>query len=135
MPHGPDWATAGEQMRLCGKCHRLPEMIQPAGSIRPGNRALARFPSVGLLQSACYARSDGRMRCTTCHDPHARTSTDRAAYEAACLECHGESSKAECPVSPRTGCVECHMPKHDVGHGMRFTDHWIRAESGVSGRP
>lgn len=136
MRHGPARETADSQMRLCGKCHRLPEMVQPASSIRPSNRSLARFPSVGLSQSACYIRGRGALRCTTCHDPHARSSTDRPAYEARCLECHQAGSKEACPVSPRSGCIECHMPKHDVGHGMLFTDHWIRAEtSGVNGRP
>jgi hypothetical protein len=126
MPFGPGRSTAAEQLRMCGACHRLPEMGDPA-LVRTDNPVLARFQPVGLMQSACYQKSQGAMSCTTCHDAHARTSTDRAAYEAVCLSCHQGPSQTPCKVSPATGCVGCHMPRRDVSRGMMMTDHWIRS--------
>ncbi|MEO6811750.1 MAG: multiheme c-type cytochrome [Isosphaeraceae bacterium] len=127
MPFGPESWTANELSRSCGECHRLAEMA-PASAIRAGNSELVRFQTIGLLQSACYRRSEGRLSCATCHEPHSRTSTNRPAYMAICLDCHEGPSRAVCPVSPRDGCLDCHMPRQDAGNGMLFTDHWIRAE-------
>jgi len=125
MPQGPGSWTAAEQMGQCGQCHRTPEMVQ-TGSIRPENPVMVRHQPVGLMQSACYLQSRGALSCVTCHDPHARTSTDHSAYEAACLSCHTLAPARSCTVSPASGCLECHMPRRDVGRGMMLTDHWIR---------
>ena len=121
--------TADEELRLCGSCHRLPSMVQP-GSIRVDNPVLVRHQPVGLMQSACYIRSSGALTCLTCHDPHARTSQDRPAYEAICLSCHQSPSQASCPISARADCLNCHMPRRDVARGMMMTDHWIRIVPG-----
>jgi hypothetical protein len=112
-------------MRACGECHRTHASIKP-GDIRVDNPVIVRHQPVGLMQSACYAKSRGALNCVACHDPHARTSTDQASYEKSCLSCHGESPQTRCRVSPRTGCIDCHMPKRDVARGMMMTDHWIR---------
>jgi hypothetical protein len=118
--------TAAEQVQVCGRCHRLPEMI--TSGITRDNARLARFQPVGLLQSACYVKSAGRLSCTTCHDPHRHVSRDRDDYVAACVACH--QPKAEnarvCRVSPESGCIECHMPGIEVHPGIVFHDHWIR---------
>jgi hypothetical protein len=97
-------------------------------SIVPENTTLVRHQPVGLMQSACYTRTSGGLSCSTCHDPHARPSTDTAAYESVCRSCHGGPKKTACPVNPKTGCVGCHMPRRDTTRGMKFTDHWIRAQ-------
>jgi len=133
MDFGPGRATADQQMRLCGQCHRYPDIlpgsdvfqVQPS-EIRPDNPKIGRFQPVGLMQSACYTKSRGALSCVTCHDPHDRSSKDRAMYEAACVSCHHAPSSTACPVSPGAGCLECHMPAHDAGQGVLFTDHWIR---------
>ena len=133
---GPDRFTAESLLKLCGACHRHPSSARP-GQIRPDNPFLARFQPVGLMQSKCYARSEGALSCVTCHDPHARSSPDRVSYNAICLECHGAHgptampaagihSRVVCPVSPRERCVECHMPQVDSGQHILFSDHWIR---------
>ncbi len=125
MPFGAGQSTPVDEMRMCGSCHRLPGM----GDRRPGRRdnpVLVRFQPVGLMQSACYRKSPGTLSCTTCHDPHARTSTDTPAYEAVCLSCHQGPNRTPCPVAPANGCVGCHMPRRDVFRGMTMTDHWIR---------
>lgn len=125
MPQGPDRWTAAEQMEQCGQCHRTPDMVQP-GSIRVDNPVLVRHQPVGLMQSRCYQQGEGRLSCVTCHDPHARTSTDRPGYEMTCLSCHQQPPQVACPVSPRSGCLDCHMPRREVTRGMIMTDHWIR---------
>jgi hypothetical protein len=130
MPLGIDGDAASE-VRSCGTCHRLPQQFS-AREIRPDNDVLARFPSVGLLQSKCYSSSQGALRCTTCHDPHARVSQDPAMYQAACLSCHRAAPRRTCPVSPGSGCIACHMPPREVGRGLKFTDHWIRGSTGKS---
>ena len=124
MPFGKVWTAEG-QMRLCGDCHRHPSQAPP-GEIRADNPKIARFQPVGLMQSACYTRSDGALSCVNCHDPHSRASTDRASYAAACLACHQPGGRPVCPISPRRDCIGCHMPALDTGQGIPFTDHWIR---------
>jgi hypothetical protein len=126
MPLGPGRQSTTEELTFCGQCHRLPEMITGKGAITPENPALVRHQPVGLMQSACYTRSGGALSCSTCHDPHGRASTDTAAYEAKCLSCHGGSQKPPCPVSPREGCIGCHMPRRETTRGMTMSDHWIR---------
>jgi hypothetical protein len=130
MPFGPESWTAHELTKACGECHRLAEMA-PASAIQAGNPTLVRFQTIGLPQSPCYRRSEGRLSCVTCHEPHSRTSTDRPAYMAICLDCHQARPQTTCPVSPRDGCLDCHMPRQDAGNGMLFTDHWIRVRTDV----
>ena len=79
-----------------------------------------------LALSACA--KDGRLRCTTCHDPH-RKKGSRAARDA-CLGCHRIEA---CPDPKRAGdCAGCHMPSggtNDIPH-VHFTDHFIRRSPG-----
>jgi Cytochrome c554 and c-prime len=132
MPQGPGRWTAREQLEQCGQCHRTPEMVNP-GSIRVDNPSMVRHQPVGLIQSACYLKSRGDLSCVTCHDPHSKTSTDRAGYETTCLSCHQQAQQKVCTVSPRSGCLDCHMPKREVTRGMTMTDHWIRRSRGQEG--
>jgi hypothetical protein len=134
MPFGDGNWTTESQLALCGQCHRHPSRASP-GLIRPDNTALARFQPVGLMQSKCYTRSDGAFSCVTCHEPHRRSSTDRVLYEITCIKCHEATRKAGCPVSPRSGCIDCHMPKIDSGQHVLFTDHWIRVRETSGPRP
>jgi hypothetical protein len=126
MRMGHDRVQPWVEVNLCGECHRLPRSI-PASSIRPDNPGIVRFQGVGVSMSACFAKGLGGLRCTTCHDPHDRASSDHTHYEAACLSCH-RSAPAEkaCPISPAKNCIGCHMPRRDVSGNGTFTDHWIR---------
>jgi hypothetical protein len=128
MPMGGDRDPPWVQVNMCGECHRLPSSKTVSwSSIRPDNPGIVRFQGVGVSMSACYAKGLGGLRCTTCHDPHDRTSSDHSRYEATCLSCHrsAQAQKA-CPISPTANCVGCHMPRREVSGNGVFTDHWIR---------
>jgi predicted CXXCH cytochrome family protein len=87
-----------------------------------------------LRQSQCFVKSAGKLRCTTCHDPHniPRGATASAHYNAVCQQCHAASfSRAAAgPHAARADCVACHMPKRrtdDVVHVV-MTDHLIQRQ-------
>ena len=144
LPFGPDHYTAEKLLTLCGSCHRLPSASQ-AGRIKPDDPNLVRFQPVGIVQSKCYQKSAGAFSCVTCHDPHARVSPDRPAYNQVCLSCHGIAGKTKpetlakpappCPVSSLSRCVDCHMPRKDAGQGILFSDHWIRVYAKGEAKP
>jgi hypothetical protein len=126
MPMGHEPAQPWIEVNRCGECHRVPRLVSES-TISPDNTGIVRFQGVGLSMSACYAKGEGGLRCTTCHDPHDRASSDHSHYEAACLSCHGSTqAQKACPISPAANCIGCHMPQREVrGNGV-FTDHWIR---------
>jgi Cytochrome c554 and c-prime len=142
--YGPEHGYTAEQViALCGMCHRKPGNAV-AGPLDPEDTHFARFQPVGILQSRCFRESRGAFSCVTCHDPHARASTDRVIYNTTCLSCHAGAASAPapsqpaadphfrpvagrpCPAEPGGDCVSCHMPRVDAGQGVLFADHWIR---------
>jgi hypothetical protein len=130
MPMGYDRPEPWVEVNLCGGCHKLPRDL-PGDQLSPDNNELARLQGVGISLSRCYAQGRSGLRCVACHDPHDRVSRDHTRYEAACLACHGTASKPNskpgaCPVSPDSGCIDCHMPRREVSGKAWFTDHWIR---------
>lgn len=129
LPMGADRDSPADQLASCAECHRSPDRIETA--VEPDNLAIVRFQPVGLAESRCFQGGRSGLKCTSCHDPHARTSRDTAAYEAVCVDCHkaGSQAKALCPVSPDRGCLECHMPRLQLTPEFAFTDHWIRVRS------
>ncbi len=135
MRMGHDRVQPWVEVNLCGECHRLPVAVS-SSSISPDNPGIVRFQGVGVSMSACYAKGVGGLRCTTCHDPHDRASSDHSHYEAACLSCHQSAQPQKaCPISPAANCVGCHMPRREVrGNGI-FTDHWIRKPTPIRADP
>ena len=74
-----------------------------------------------LLQSACFRKSEGKLLCTSCHDPH----TARVR-KTACTQCHVSAHAGESTTATGT-CETCHMPKRvpvDAVHTI-ITDHKI----------
>ncbi|MEZ6122002.1 MAG: hypothetical protein R3C49_02360 [Planctomycetaceae bacterium] len=88
---------------------------------------LPRFQPVGMMQSPCFQNSQGQMRCTTCHNPHQKTSAASTDYQSICHSCHKSHAVPDCSVAADR-CVECHMPPVPIA-GAAFHDHWIRIRS------
>jgi hypothetical protein len=122
-------ASADTIMRLCGECHREPGAI-PEHELDT-SPDLARFAGTALAASKCYKLSEGRLSCLSCHNPHARVSTDRAAYNRVCQGCHSGKPAAQtlCPVNRKSGCVSCHMPAQHMPDPaeVKFHSHLIKA--------
>jgi hypothetical protein len=88
-----------------------------------------------MLLSRCYQGSNGRLRCTTCHDPHATPENRAASYERKCLGCHTLASckqTAAARAHEPAGCIGCHMPRADIGFisHSALTNHRIIARPG-----
>lgn len=116
------------ELKLCGECHRLPSGVY-ADQFNPDHPLLLQFQPIGLKRSECYKNTKSGLACTTCHDPHARLSIDISTYDSRCMNCHRSPGGKACDVSPRGGCVNCHMPERTTPDGFVFHDHWIRIHS------
>jgi len=150
------------QLEVCAQCHlkttefRLPHAIKryqrPDFSYRPGEPlasfALAfdeapgpnkdtRFETASAVSrmraSQCFLKSNGALKCTTCHDPHdiRHGSEAIASYNSVCRQCHDAKFSAQVASGRHTaasGCIDCHMPKRrtdDIVH-IVVTDHLIQ---------
>lgn len=95
-----------------------------------------------IEDSKCYQQSDGRLGCTTCHNPHVwpEKAEERHALQIKnCKSCH-ETEKtcsmqpeARLKKSPSNDCLACHMPNRnttDIGHNA-LTDHRIPRVGGL----
>ncbi|MBB6052384.1 multiheme c-type cytochrome [Armatimonas rosea] len=111
---------------VCGKCHQTLESITQDNLSKT---ATNRFQPYGLSLSKCFQKSDDKLSCVTCHNPHEDASTDTKQYEAVCVSCHAAPKKA-CPVNPKEKCVSCHMPTRSAFANAEFSvsmaDHFIR---------
>jgi predicted CXXCH cytochrome family protein len=144
------------EMEVCLQCHLettsrlLPHSLQRFNrgpfSYRPGE-PLAAFrlsfdmapakntnfeiadAAYRLRESMCFLKSAGKLRCTTCHDPHAITHDETAAarYNATCQNCHKVFAQVRVEHSAGANCVACHMPKRRTDDAVHvvMTDHKI----------
>jgi predicted CXXCH cytochrome family protein len=150
------------QLEVCAQCHlkttefRLPHAIkrygrpdfsyQPGEPLAqfflafdeaPGPKKDDRFETAGAVSrmraSQCFLKSNGALKCTTCHDPHdvRHGAEANAQYNAVCRQCHAAPFTAEVAAgrhTSQTGCIDCHMPKRrteDIVH-IVMTDHLIQ---------
>jgi predicted CXXCH cytochrome family protein len=150
------------QLEVCAQCHlkttefRLPHAIkryqrpdfsykpgEPLSSFvlsfdeAPGPKKDTRFETASAVSrmraSECFLKSNGALKCTTCHDPHdvQHGSEAMERYNAVCRQCHSTSFAAKVSSgrhTAQTGCIDCHMPKRrtdDIVH-MVVTDHLIQ---------
>jgi hypothetical protein len=79
-----------------------------------------------LALSQCAIKSEGKLWCGTCHDPHEQPADPVAYFRAKCLSCHGETVVQK-HTKPANNCMGCHMPKRPAKDGAHtvFTDHEI----------
>jgi hypothetical protein len=152
----PSRLTQRLREAVCEQCHlqgeaRIVHKGESLWSYRPG-LALDEFVSVfvpapdghgsrkavshveQMHQSRCYKSSDGRMGCTSCHDPHVLPAESERVkwYRGRCLNCHKEtacslSAEERRKHTPEDSCIECHMPRGDssnIAHSS-ITDHRV----------
>lgn len=93
-----------------------------------------------MESSQCYIQSDGRLGCTSCHDPHGTPTLENRVefYRQSCLKCHSsDTSPCTKPeverrkITSKDSCIACHMPPlqaGDVPHTAQ-TDHRILRDS------
>jgi Flp pilus assembly protein TadD len=144
----PAKLSSERQMEICMQCHlesagrTLPDSIRRLGrgpfSYRPGTplgdftlyfdfikpasdeRINVNNSAYGLLRSPCFLRSSGKLKCTTCHDPHTSKPVNDTLVCRSCHRTAHEPSTRDCAV--------CHMQKRrteDAVHVV-MTDHFIR---------
>lgn len=105
--------------------------VTAPGTAGKSANALSQVEQMAI--SACFQKSEGRLGCTSCHDPHALPPTESRVeyYRAKCLACH-ETRGCGLPADQRLArdasdsCIACHMPQAlHVGNILHvsFTDH------------
>lgn len=105
----------------------LPVDVEEAGR-RPSERFEINHHAYRLSQSPCAV--DGRLHCTSCHDPHRPLGADPRlkAVDGVCLGCHEPHPAGELAGADGAArCASCHMPRRrtqDVVH-VTMTDHRI----------
>jgi len=161
----PARLTADREMEVCLQCHletsneKLPHAIvrfdrapfsyvpgQPLGDFQVAfDRARGKnqdFLVAGagyrFRESQCFLKSAGKLRCTTCHNPHdiPRGEAATSHYNQICAGCHPSVSKPAATGADAgaasvhqvgANCVSCHMPRRRTDDGVHvvMTDHLI----------
>ena len=99
--------------------------VMPKGAPAGDFKVISHVEQLAL--SACARKSEGKLWCATCHNPHEALEQSAAYYRARCLSCHTAQLPAVHPARD-SDCLSCHMPRRDAkdgGHTV-FTDHRIQ---------
>lgn len=113
--------------------NRIVFVTPPGPASRSAANALSQVEQ--MSSSACFQKSNGRMGCTSCHDPHSMPAPETRIefYRAKCLTCHNQQG-CTLPFTerqtrePADSCIACHMPPAlHVGNILHvsFSDHRI----------
>ncbi|MDX2267278.1 MAG: multiheme c-type cytochrome [Bryobacter sp.] len=116
----------------CGACHR---QSKPGVSETDWSDAWnIRHQPVYLAESRCFLRSEGKLSCLSCHQPHEKLNQDATAYNAQCAACHPKPKHLSFgqQTGNREACTTCHMPKIAASPDIAFTNHWIGVYPGKS---
>src|ERR1051326_5292328 len=144
------------EIEVCLQCHletssrRLPHSIQrldrgpfsylpgqPLAEFRlsfdraPGRNQDFEVAQAGyrLRESQCFLKSAGRLRCTTCHNPHdvPRGEAAAARYNSVCRSCHAGPLESIADHTAGANCLACHMPRRRTDDAVHIvmTDHKI----------
>jgi len=108
-----------EMNGFCGSCHRK----QGADAVNWSDPWNVRHQPLYFAQSECFKKSQEKLSCITCHDPHAPVSRITAEYDKQCAGCHKRVSHRRAVKS--NTCVGCHMPDVHPDPKLRFANHWI----------
>jgi len=131
-------ARAEQINRTCAHCHSVLFSSYPwtwEGKRRrdpvPGGSTTNSGEGRDFLLGGCARQ----LACSSCHDPHAEDSADKLAQlatprgNALCVGCHQQyGSQAALTehthhpaASAGSACVECHMPRKNMGLDYRLT--------------
>ena len=155
----PRRLSPDRELDICMQCHletttaTLPHAIrrldrgpfsyrpgEPLGDFRltfdraegMGDRFEIAYGAYRMRKSQCFLKSEGKLRCTTCHDPHniPRGEAATLRYNAICRDCHRALERTAAPGAhtAAANCVSCHMPKRRTDDAVHvvMTDHWIQ---------
>ena len=84
-----------------------------------------------FLASQCFLKSEGKLGCTTCHNPHDVPRGEQATtqYNQVCVNCHKSVTNVSAagPHTAKANCVSCHMPKRRTDDAIHvvMTEHLI----------
>ena len=143
---------------VCAQCHlhgesrillsgRMPHDFRPGERLEENWVTFVKSQGTGLtrsgraasqvehmVSSTCFKKSEGKLGCISCHDPHAiPTESEKPDYfRQRCLKCHSEGDCSE-PLSVRQSephfdnCVHCHMPSVPAANVLHrsIADHRI----------
>ena len=167
----PARLDASRQISICAQCHlhgearimrtgqrpfdfqpgqlleenRIVFVAEKSESDEPGQQSLSQVEQ--MLASACFLGSEGRMGCTSCHDPHGLPAPETRVdfYRQKCLACHetrgcGMALQERLAQDATDSCIACHMPAslqvRNVLH-VSFADHRVprHPRSELGGEP
>jgi predicted CXXCH cytochrome family protein len=138
-PAPPAAASRAERInRACARCHTVLFSHYPytwegalRGGAAPGGSSINSGEARDFLLGGCAAA----MSCADCHDPHGEDARAKLAAlgtlagNALCVRCHSALASAAAvaahthhrPDGPGAVCLDCHMPRKNMGLDARLT--------------